>query len=125
MNRETRAAQIWPILTYAASLRTTLTYKRLGELVGAIARNLGDWMEPIQSYCLIHKLPPLTVLVVRGSNGLPGDGFTAMSNVAQGQADVFRFDWTKVRVPTPEDLAKAVAERPSNGVSEGRDVPPE
>jgi len=35
MKHEERAAQIWPLLTYAASLRATLTYKRLGELIGA------------------------------------------------------------------------------------------
>jgi hypothetical protein len=119
MNLETRSAQIWSLLTYAASLRATLTYKRLGELIGAPPAALGAWLEPIQSYCLVHQpeeLPPLTALVVREGDGMPGGGFTGASNVPRAQADVFGFDWRRVRPPTPEELLAAVVARPSNGI---------
>jgi len=116
MKREERAAQIWPLLTFAASLRATLTYGRLGELIGAPPVALGDWLEPIQSYCLLHNLPALTVLVVSDADGLPGEGFTGAENVPRAQADVFRHDWPRQHVPTPHELALAVAERPSNAV---------
>lgn len=114
MTREQRAAQIWPLLTFAASLRMTLTYKRVGELIGALPKSLGGWLEPIQSYCIIHELPPLTVLVVGEGNGMPGLGFSGAENVPAAQAWVFRHDWARTRVPTPEELARALAERPSH-----------
>lgn len=122
MTREERALQIWPLLTFAASLRMTLTYKRLGELIGTGPMSLGDWLEPIQSYCLVKDLPPLTVLVVRDSNGLPGSGFVGAerSAVPEAQTRVFRHDWT-AQPPKPEELAQALAARPSNGV---RDAAP-
>jgi len=122
MKRDERAAQIWPVLTYAASLRATLTYGRLGELIGAPPVALGDWLEPIQSYCLLQDLPALTVLIVSESDGLPGEGFTGAADVPQAQADVFRHDWRREHVPTPPELAAAVAERPSNAVR--RAAPP-
>lgn len=115
MTLEQRAAQIWPLLTFAASLRLTLTYKRVGELIGAPPVSLGGWLEPIQSYCLVHGLPALTVLVVSESDGMPGSGFIAAENVPAEQARVFRHDW-RTPVPKPEDLARALAERPSNGI---------
>jgi hypothetical protein len=32
-------------------------------------------LEPIQFYCIIHRLPPFSALLVRENTGLPGDGF--------------------------------------------------
>ena len=74
-----RAAQIWPLLSYAATHRQTLTYDILGKLIGVPRFGLGKQLEPIQSYCLIHNLPPLTVLVVNQS-GRPSEGFIASHN---------------------------------------------
>ncbi|HEY0141200.1 MAG TPA: hypothetical protein VGF48_09905 [Thermoanaerobaculia bacterium] len=124
MTREERAIQIWPLLTFAASLRMTLTYKRLGQLIGAAPVALGGWLEPIQSYCLVRDLPPLTVLVVSDSDGMPGSGFVAAEPkaVPEAQTKVFRYDWTSTPPPKPEELARALAERPSNGI---RPVPQE
>lgn len=118
MTREQRAAQIWPLLTLAASLRLTLTYKRVGELIGAPTVAIGGWLEPIQSYCLVHELPPLTVLVVGESDGMPGPGFSGASpeKVPSAQAWVFRHDWTQRQAPSPEELAHALAEWPSHGL---------
>jgi hypothetical protein len=122
MTREERAAQIWPLLTFAASLRVTLTYKRVGELIGAPPVSLGGWLEPIQSYCLIRELPALTVLVVGETDGMPGPGFSAEQDVPRAQARVFRHDWAKTAVPRPEDLARALAERPSNANRVATDI---
>ncbi len=118
MTREERAVQIWPLLTFAASLRMTLTYKRLAELIGAGPMSLGGWLEPIQSYCLLRGLPALTVLVVRDSDGMPGSGFVAAEATAvpEAQTRVFQHDWTSAPPPKAEELARALAERPSNGV---------
>lgn len=96
----------------------TLTYKRLGELIGAGPMSLGGWLEPIQSYCLLKELPPLTVLVVRDSDGMPGSGFVAAEPMAvpEAQTRVFRHDWSSSPPPKTEAFAQALRERPSNGV---------
>jgi hypothetical protein len=73
-------------------------------------------LEPIQSYCLLKKLPPLTALVVSDSTGLPGTGFIAAAEIPKALVDVFAYDWLKHGAPKPEEFAAAVAERPSNGV---------
>lgn len=123
MTREERAVRIWPLLTFAASLRMTLTYKRLGQLIGAGPMSLGGWLERIQSYCLVHGLPPLTILVVSDSNGMPGSGFVAADpvSVPKAQTSVLRHDWTTTPPPKPEELARALAERPSNGIRQARE----
>ena len=59
-----RAAQAWSLLAFAATHRQTLTYELLAKLTGMHAAGLGAVLEPIQSYCLLHSLPPLTALVV-------------------------------------------------------------
>src|SRR5688572_14822476 len=60
MHSHERAAQIWPLLTYAASHRQTLTYELVGRLIGVPHFGLAQLLEPIQSYCLIRELPALT-----------------------------------------------------------------
>ena len=54
-----------------------VAYGQLGKPIGVPTAGLGQLLEPIQSYCIAHGLPPLTVLVVQQESGLPGPGFTA------------------------------------------------
>ena len=117
MTRSERACQIWAVLAYAASKRQSLTYGQLGKLIGVPAAGLGGLLEPIQSYCLSQKLPPLTVLVVQQETGLPGPGFTAASAQAfdQAQSQVFAYGWLEHGNPQPEKLEQAVQALPSNG----------
>src|SRR6267378_7828397 len=65
MSAGERAAQIWAVLALAARNRQILTYEIVGRLIGVPARGLGHLLEPIQSYCLVKGLPPLTILVVQ------------------------------------------------------------
>src|SRR3982751_2462912 len=65
MSVEQRAAQLWPLLAYAAMRHQLLTYGEVGKLIGVAARGLGRLLEPLQSYCLLQKFPPLTAIVVR------------------------------------------------------------
>jgi putative restriction endonuclease len=117
MTNEERAAQIWPLLTFAASMRVTLTYGRLAQIIGGMPPALGRWMEPIQSYCLINKLPALSVIVVSEVTGMPGSGFVAAADVPEAQAAVFKYDWFAMKhVPSAAELADAVSKQPSNGV---------
>jgi len=87
---------------------------------------LGHLLEPIQSYCLIKDLPPLTILVVQEQTGIPGTGFTATSaeDLARTQLEVFEFDWLKHDAPSPEDLASALKERPSRGGAQEAELGP-
>jgi hypothetical protein len=113
MEASERSAQIWSVLAWAATNRQVLTYRILGKLIGVPARGLGHLLEPVQSYCLLHGLPPLTILVVSEDTGLPSSGFTAAEDIPKTQLSVFQHDWLEADAPSPEDLAAAVAQRPS------------
>jgi hypothetical protein len=111
------AAQIWSILALAGRNRQVLTYDIVGRLIGVPRYGLGRHLEPIQSYCLVHDLPPLTSLVVSETTGLPSPGFTAAADVPREQIRVMAFDWLAHPAPTPEVLEQAVQQHPSNGVA--------
>jgi hypothetical protein len=117
MTRSERASQIWAVLAWLARNRQTITYAQLGRLIGVPTAGLGQLLEPIQSYCLINGLPPLTILVVQQDSGLPGSGFTGTTapEFAKAQAEVFAFDWLKHGNPQPEKFEEAVRQLPSNG----------
>jgi len=109
------ASRIWPALVLAARNRQILTYDILARLIGQIRPALGQCLEPIQSHCLLKKLPPLTILVVSEKTGLPGSGFIAAQDIPAKQMEVFTHDWAKTAVPSVSDLESALKERPSNG----------
>lgn len=112
MSLQQRAAQIWPILVFAARNRQILTYGLLGKLIGAPAPALGDWLRPIQSYCISQNLPPLTAIVVNDSSGMPGAGFTGAQDVPAAQMRVFAHDWLALQAPSPGALLEAAQQQP-------------
>jgi hypothetical protein len=114
------AAHVWPVLVLAAHNRQILTYGFISKLVGKPPVGLGAVLEPIQSYCLLNKLPPLSILVVNADTGLPGAGFIAASDIPRAQQSVFAFDWLKRGCPTADVLAEAAVKLPSNGVAQGQ-----
>lgn len=116
MKAEERAAQIWSILALAARNRQILTYGIVSSLIGVPKPGLGQLLEPIQSYCLVHELPPLTILVVQDATGLPGAGFIAAQDIPSTQSRVFAHDWLEHGAPSPTDFAEAVRKRPSNAL---------
>lgn len=77
---------------------------------------LGQLLEPIQSYCLLKNLPPLTILVVKHDTGMPGIGFIAAQDIPRTQIEVFHYDWLEHGCPKVEELEDAVHRHPSNGV---------
>jgi alkylated DNA nucleotide flippase Atl1 len=117
MNRAERASQIWAVLAWVAKNRQSLTYGQLAKLIGVPTAGLGQLLEPIQSYCKTHKLPPLTILVVQQESGLPGPGFTGATatEFAREQAKVLAKDWLECGNPQPEKLELAVQQLPTNG----------
>ncbi len=122
MQSHERAAQIWPLLAFAAKNRQVMTYDLVGKLIGVPRQALAKLLEPIQSYCLLKKLPPLTVLVVNAT-GRPGGGFIAAQDIPEAQQNVFRYDWLEEVKPTPEALMEAVQQLPSCGIPEAAGDP--
>ena len=122
MHAHERAAQIWPLLCWAATSRQVLTYDIVGRLIGVPRQGLAQLLEPIQSHCIIRRLPPLTSIVV-GADGTPGDGFIAAQDIPRAHIDVFSHRWLDERSPTPEEFVRAVRERPSCGRPEALNPP--
>ncbi len=116
MTKSERASQIWAVLAWAAKNRQAMTYSHLAKLIGVPTAGLGQLLEPIQSYCLLNNLPPLTILVVQQDSGLPGIGFTGanMDEYAKKYIEVYGYDWLEHGNPQPEELEKAVLKHPSN-----------
>jgi hypothetical protein len=114
MRASERAAQIWSVLALAAHNRQVLTYDIVSKLIGVPRHGLGQLLEPIQSYCLLKHIPPLSILVVN-QTGIPGVGFIAAQDIPREQLRVFDHHWLDESPPTPEELQKAVTEMPSNG----------
>jgi len=114
MTRAERAAQIWPLLCYCAMHRQTLSYDLLSRLIGVPRVGLGQLLEPIQSFCIINDLPPLTSIVVSQDTGIPGEGFIAAADVPRAHEQVFAFDWLNARVPSPDELEDAAKQLPSS-----------
>lgn len=120
MNVSERAWQVWSLLAFAARNRQTLTYEIVAQLTGMATPGLGAVLEPIQSYCLLNKLPALSALVVNKGTGLPGTGFIAAEDVPREFIRIFNQDWLAVGCPSPDALAEAVRLHPSNGIT----IPP-
>lgn len=116
MTRSERASQIWAVLALAAAHRQTLTYSQVADATGAFRGGIGQLLEPIQSFCIENRLPPLTILVVQRESGLPGSGFTGATadELASAQARVFAFDWLQHGNPGAAKLEEAVIRAPSN-----------
>lgn len=115
MDRFQRAFQIWPVLVLAARGRQVLSYDLLAHLIGVPRVALGQMLEPIQSYCILNRLPALTSLVVSDETGVPGLGFIAAEDVPREQSRVFRHDWLGQLAPNEEVLAQAAERLPTNG----------
>lgn len=110
MQKAQRAAQIWPVLAWAARNRQILTYDLLGKAIGVPSRALAQLLSPIQDYCIARKLEPLTSIVVKQDTGLPGTGFIAVEDVPATQMRVFRFDWLAHGCPTVEHFEQMESE---------------
>lgn len=117
MKLSERAWQAWPVLALAAGNRQLLTYEILAKLTGMHTPGLGSVLEQIQSYCLVHDLPPLSALIVNKGTGLPSDGFVATNDVPRAFIRIFEHDWLATTCPTPDQLAEATRLRPSNGIA--------
>src|SRR3989344_9566996 len=123
INHEQRASFAWPILTEYAGKRTTISYGDLAKKLNIHHRAIRFILGVIQNHCLDNRLPPLTILVLNKSTGLPGDGFIAwdVENSKDGLEKVYNFDWTKLQNPfsyaqegaTQYELVQEILQSPS------------
>jgi putative restriction endonuclease len=103
----TRAVQAWPILIAKAHNRQTLTVTALAQLLhvpepSTVVYILGH----IMLLCRENKLPPLTLLVVNDTTGLPVVGRTSVDYHVEREA-VYNYDWYAHWPPSAEDLRAA------------------
>lgn len=99
-----RALQIWQILIGRAHQRQTVTYAELARLMGMKGAGvLSRMLDPVRLVCDAHGLPPLTILVVNATTGLPGEGLPQAELHAERER-VFRHDWNAIYPPSEAEL---------------------
>ena len=101
VGEQTLAAYV--VLVMCAGMRSTITYGRLGQLVGTMAQHVAPLhLIPIFNYCQGHNLPHLTTLVVYQCTGVPGYDFGP--NLYEQREDVYGHDWFNAELPTIHEL---------------------
>lgn len=124
INQYERAMRAWVVLAEVAAARGVITYGDLAAKLGVTnPKACRYFLDPIQSYCLINQIPPLTILVVTKGKKKPGVGFIAHDTEAlnEGMAQVWGYDWKKGGNPfdfaesgeTLESLTKKLIEDPN------------
>ncbi len=108
VNHYERAANIWDVLVEASTNKKQKTYKEISEITKIHWRAQHIPLGFIQEYCLENDLPPLSILAVNNSTGLPGTGFIACSpdKIKTELENVYRFNWHEHT--NPFDFAKNV-----------------
>jgi len=106
-SNHTRAVQAWAILIGKAHNRQTLTLTALAQLMhvadpSSVVYILGH----IMLLCRENKLPPLTLLVVNDTTGMPVVGRSSVDYHVEREA-VYNHDWYAHWPPSSEDLRAA------------------
>jgi len=104
MTKYERASQLWSLLAMASTNHQILTYNLVSQLTGIPRPAIGKFLQPIQDYCILKEIPPLTSIVVSERTGLPGSGFIGAEDVPLSHIEVFNFDWLSWGCPNIEKL---------------------
>jgi hypothetical protein len=107
-NNDQRAMQIWQILVGKAHNRQTITYRDLCYLLGfkKPGNAVTNMLERIYRLCDQNKLPPLTILVVNLSKGIPGQGLP-IGDRDRKREKVFAKNWYEIHPPSEQDFSAA------------------
>ena len=95
---------VFEYLKRCAAQQRSVTYGEVGKQVGLAARGTAQPLYCIRDVCLERGLPPLTALVVRKSDRLPGVGLKPdQTPVTESEwramtSRVFAFDWSAVNL---------------------------
>jgi len=132
VNQHQRAAKAWEILIKIAKKRDFIRYKGLGDKIGIHHRAIRFVLGVIQEYCIINKLPPLTILI-GDQNGMPGKGFTAWNreNIDEGKKEVYDYNWSSLENPfkyalqgeSEAEIVNILLEKPEESDEVYRKVP--
>lgn len=101
-NHVERAYRAWPILvSQAMNHAEPITYGELAARLNIHHRAVRYVLGVIQSYCLLERLPPLTILVVDAITRRPGTGFIAwaMDDLDRGKQEVREYAWGGLENP--------------------------
>ena len=99
-----RTPEVFEFLKQCAVEQRITTYGEIGKHVGLAARGTAKPLYYIRDRCLEHDLPPLTAIVVRKQDRLPGVGLTTnMTQVTRNEhakmvSRVFGFDWSSIHL---------------------------
>lgn len=90
-----RAAQVAPLLIFAAKYKHILTYDEVWRCTGMNRAGLGKVLEVIKNVCDTHNLPPITMLVVRKYDG-QATYFKNDVDYHEKQMKVWNYDWYNI-----------------------------
>lgn len=99
-----KTLDVFDYLKGCACKMRVVTYGEVGKQVGLAARGTAKPLYQIRDLCLERGLPPLTALVVRKSDGLPGTGLKPdQTQVTPAEwremtSQVFAFDWSSINL---------------------------
>ena len=68
---------------------------------------MAQFLDPVMRYCELHDHPPLTVLVVNQTTGLPGEGLSTSEDINADRERVFGNSWFSVEPPESTDFDAA------------------
>jgi hypothetical protein len=105
-----RAAQIWPVLVFAARHQELVTYTTIEKLTGLPKFAQGPVLDRISAYCRKKNLPEIWGIVVNEKTGFPGDAGMKRKtelDILCKQHRVFAFNWFSHGCPKPEDFKKS------------------
>lgn len=114
MTAPQRALQIWSVLVLAAMKQSILSYSKLSGLTGLPAQSLGSLLGRVAWFCERKHFPPLTVIVVNGPTGRPGDEYPGSDDplkILSDQNRVFVFDWVGKGAPKEQDFSLSYGTR--------------
>ena len=97
----------WNILIGRAQKKKLITFTQLSEKLGHRGKGAGVpyFLRPLQIHCLAQELPLISALVVKNGTTKPGKSYIGeLSQVEEERARVFKFAWSTIPKPTPEDL---------------------
>ena len=99
-----RTPAVFDHLRQCAAQSKVITYTDLGKKVGLPARGTAFPLYDVRDECLRRNLPPLTAIVIRKKDGLPGLGLkpdgtqVTKVEVRDMQSRVFAFDWSDINL---------------------------
>ena len=107
-SRGNRTLQVWLVLISKASIRETITFGEVADLMHfGHAQGVPYYLSGINQYCEENELPRLTCLVVNQKTERPTYAFPGVSDIKDAWEGVWKFDWFSIIPPNPQELEDA------------------